>query len=110
MDTKTRTYQFALRTIAFIDNIPKDSSARVIANQLIRAATSIGANITESQACPTRRDFINFFTHALKSANETKFWLSLLKDSGKARVVCIVTLRDILGERQFLRLCRLMKQ
>ncbi|KAF0121585.1 MAG: hypothetical protein FD151_1162 [bacterium] len=52
-------------------------------DQLLRSATSIGANIIEAQAASSRKDFRNFLNHALKSANETKFWLGLLRDSGK---------------------------
>ncbi|MBL7209654.1 MAG: four helix bundle protein, partial [Dehalococcoidia bacterium] len=51
---------------------------------LLRSATSIGANVVEAQGAGSRKDYTNFFTHALKSANETKFWLGLLRDSGKA--------------------------
>jgi four helix bundle protein len=50
----------------------------------LRSGTSIGANYIEAQASSSKRDFINFFHYSLKSANETKFWLALLKDSGKA--------------------------
>ena len=71
--------------IKFIDSLDKrDFSAQIIAKQLLRAATSIGANIVEAQAGSTKRDFTNFFSYALKSANESKFWLGLLRDSGKS--------------------------
>lgn len=55
----------------------------VIGKQLLRSATSVGANIIEAKSASSRRDFINFYTHSLKSANESKFWLGLLRDSGK---------------------------
>jgi len=84
MDSKTRAYQFALKIIGFIDTLPKDMSTQTIARQLLRAATSIGANIIEAQASPSRKDFANFFSHSLKSSNETKYWLELLRDSNKA--------------------------
>lgn len=84
MDSETRTYQFALKIIKFIDKLPQDTSTQIIAKQLLRAATSIGANIIEAQASPSRKDFTNFFNHSLKSANETKYWLGLLKDAHKA--------------------------
>ena len=61
MDSKTRTYQFTLRIIRFIDSLPSDMSTKIIARQLLRAATSIGANIVEAQASPSRKDFTNFF-------------------------------------------------
>ena len=56
---------------------------QIISKQLLRSATSIGANIIEAQAGSSKKDFTNFFSHALKSANESKFWLGLLRDSKK---------------------------
>ena len=79
-----RVYRFALDIIAFVDRLPKGQVSNVIGEQLIRSATSIGANVVESQGAASRKDYANFFSHALKSANETKFWLGLLRDSGKA--------------------------
>lgn len=75
-----RAFTFARKTIALVDKFPNKRSAWVISDQLIRAATSIGANIIEAQAASSKRDFINFLNHALKSGNETKFWLALAKD------------------------------
>ena len=84
-ELKQRTYIFALEILKFIDLLSQDQSSKIIANQLLRSAMSIGANVIEAQASSTRKDFTNFFNHALKSANETKFWLGLLRDSGKAK-------------------------
>lgn len=84
MDLKERSYKYSLTIIAFIDKLSKDMSSQIISRQLLRAATSIGANIIEAQASPSKRDFTNFFNHALKSANESRYWLELLKDSSKA--------------------------
>jgi four helix bundle protein len=81
---KTRVYSFALDIIAFVDQLPRGQVSSVIGEQLLRSATSIGANVVESQGAASRKDYANFFRHALKSANETKFWLGLLRDSGKA--------------------------
>jgi len=83
MDSKIRTHKFAIKVIEFVDKLPRDTSTQIMAKQLLRAATSIGANIIEAQAGSSRKDFINFFNHALKSANETKYWLELLRDSNK---------------------------
>ena len=81
---KERSYHYALEVIALAKHLPQhDSAALIIYKQLIRGATSIGANIIEAQAGSSRKDFTNFFSYALKSANESKFWLGLLKDSGK---------------------------
>lgn len=85
LDLKERSYLYALKIIKFIDGLDKrDFSIQIITKQLLRSATSIGANIIEAQAGSTKRDFTNFFSYALKSANESKFWLGLLRDSHKA--------------------------
>ena len=85
IELKRRVYLYAIAIIKFIDRLEKrDFSIEVIAKQLLRSATSIGANIIEAQAGSTRKDFTNFFAYALKSANESRFWLGLLRDSGKA--------------------------
>jgi four helix bundle protein len=81
---KRRIYKFALEIIRFIDELPRDKTRDILCNQLLRSATSIGANVIEASSASSKKDFTNFFTYALKSANETKFWLGLLRDSGKA--------------------------
>lgn len=81
---KRRIYRYTLDSIKFIDALPKEKTTEAIGNQLLRSATSIGANIVEATAASSRKDYTNFFNHALKSANETIFWLGLLRDSGKA--------------------------
>ena len=80
---RQRVYKFALDIIKFVEAIPKEQTSRIISGQLLRNATSIGANVVEAQGAASRKDYTNFFTYALKSANETKFWLGLLQDSGK---------------------------
>ena len=79
-----RVYKFALDIIAFIEQLPKGQVSNIISEQLLRSATSIGANVIEAQGASSRKDYANFFAYALKSANETKFWLGLLQDSHKA--------------------------
>jgi len=80
---KARVYRFILKLVKFIDKLPKDTSSEIFAKQILRSGTSIGANYIEAQAASSRKDFINFFHHSLKSANESKFWLAILKDTGK---------------------------
>ena len=81
-DIRERTYAYALEIIGFLRGLPDDYIVRTVGKQLLRSATSIGANIVEAQAASSRKDFQNFYNYALKSANESKFWLGLLKDSG----------------------------
>jgi len=81
-DLKKRTYAYALDVIKFLRELPKDYISQTIGKQLLRSATSIGANITEGQSASSKKEFANFYSYSLKSANETKFWLELLRDSG----------------------------
>lgn len=79
-DLKIRTYKFSLQIIKFINTLPNKRIFWTISDQLLRSATSIGANIIEAKAASSKRDFMKFYTIALKSANETKYWLCLLRD------------------------------
>lgn len=78
---KVRAYHFAIGITRMLDKLPSDYITQTIAKQLIRSATSIGANVIEAQAASSKRDFVNFLNYALKSSNETKFWLGLLGET-----------------------------
>jgi len=80
---KARIYNFILKLVKFIDKLPKDNSSQIFAKQLLRSGTSIGANYIEAQASSSKKDFTNFFHHSLKSANESKFWLAIVRDTEK---------------------------
>lgn len=75
-----KAFDLARKVIALVNKFPNNRAAWVIADQLLRAATSIGSNIIEAQAASSRKDFVNFLNYSLKSGNETKFWLALSKD------------------------------
>ena len=81
---KNRLYDFALRLINFIDKLPQDNISRRLSDQLIRSGTSILGNYIEGQSASSKKDFTNFFNYSLKSANESKIWLCLLRDSKRA--------------------------
>ncbi|KKR03559.1 MAG: S23 ribosomal protein [Parcubacteria group bacterium GW2011_GWF2_39_13b] len=80
-DLKLRCYKFSLNIISLADILPKKKSAWIIIGQLIRSATSIGANLIEARAASSRLEFKKFYEISLKSANETKYWLCLLRDA-----------------------------
>lgn len=82
-ELKYRAYKFSIKIVQFISSLPNERVYWVITDQLIRAATSIGANIIEAQAASSKKDFINYYAISLKSANETKYWLGLLRDATK---------------------------
>jgi len=81
---KTRLYQYIVRLIKFLTKFPNDPVTRSIKGQLTRSGGSIGANYFEARGASSKRDYINYYAISLKSANETLFWLGILRDSGLA--------------------------
>ena len=82
IDIYKRVYLYAISLIRFIDGLDKkDFATQIIAKQLLRSGTSIGANIVEARACSTRKDFTHFFNHCLKSSYDSKFWLGIFRDT-----------------------------
>jgi four helix bundle protein len=95
---KKRIYDWVLRLIRFIDTLPRDSVCQVMGKQLLRSGTSVLANYVEAQSASSKKDFINFFTHSLKSSNESKVWLALLRDTGKGTTAEAKWILDELAE------------
>ena len=85
-DIKERCSIFSLDTIKFLGTLSDHYISRTMGKQLLRSATSIGANIVEAQSSPSRKDFTNFYSISLKSANETKYWLTLF---GRSKIGCM---------------------
>ncbi len=81
INIRERALDFGVEIIKLVDIIPKTPAGYIIARQLIKAATSIGANIEEAQSSPTRKDFVNKLNISLKEARESKYWLKLLQKS-----------------------------
>ena len=75
-----RAYKFSLSMINLVKDFPKDKVYTIFTDQLLRAATSIGANLIEAKSSSSKRDFIRFYEITLKSCNETIYWLGLLRD------------------------------
>jgi four helix bundle protein len=80
-DLNQRCFDFSLKIIALADRLPNKRSAWVIMDQLLRSGTSVGANLVEARSSSSRLEYKKFYEIALKSANETRYWLELLKDS-----------------------------
>jgi len=72
---------FALRIIRLYKYLNEEKREYVIAKQVYRSGTSIGANIAESRNAQSKADFINKLNIALKEADETEYWLELLFES-----------------------------
>ena len=77
-----KSYFFALDTIYLYKVLVFKQKEFVLSKQLLRSGTAIGALIREAEFAQSKKDFLNKMNIALKEANETAYWLSLLKDSG----------------------------
>ena len=95
-DLRERTFEFAVRVMKMCRVLkPADLASRVIAGQLLRAGTSIGANYEEAQVSHSRADFACKCGIALKEAREAHYWLRLLAATD---TVAELRLADILAE------------
>jgi four helix bundle protein len=86
-DIRERTFQFAVRVLREIRRLPDDPATRVVAYQLAKSATSIGADVEEADGAESRRDFVHKMSIARKEARETRYWLRIVRaailDSGE---------------------------
>ncbi len=76
-----KSYKFAIRIVKLARYLQTERKEFVISNQILRSGTSVGALIRESEFAQSKPDFISKLTISLKEANETDFWLNLLKDT-----------------------------
>ena len=73
-----KSFLFSVRIVKLARYLQEEKKEYILSKQLIRAGTSIGANIVESQQAQSRADFISKLSIALKEAAETNYWLRLL--------------------------------
>ena len=95
-------FQFSLEIIIFCEHLESQRKF-VIARQLLKSGTSIGANITEAQSAESRADFIHKFKIAAKEAEETEYWLLLCDYSAtypecKELLIKIRSLNKMIGK------------
>jgi len=75
-----KALKFGVRVVKLVQHL-EDKRQSVIARQILRSGTSIGANIAESEYASSNADFINKLQIARKEANETKYWLTLMMEA-----------------------------
>lgn len=76
-----KSYDFALEIIGLVKKFPKNNKGFIIGKQLLRAATSIGANVEKEVGAFTKNDYTYKTSLELKKARETNYWLRLVRDS-----------------------------
>ena len=90
-----RCFYFSKEVIGFIKDCKYDRIYHSMFDQLLRSATSIGANVVEGRSGSSKKDWKNFYVIALKSANETKYWLCLIKETLE---VSELTIKELIKE------------
>ncbi|WP_435255378.1 four helix bundle protein [Tenacibaculum sp. A30] len=78
---KDKSYGFALEIVRLSQYLVADKKEYVLSKQLLRSGTAVGALIREAEFAQSKKDFIHKMSIALKEANETLYWLDLLKDT-----------------------------
>jgi len=76
-----KTFAFALRIIKLSQYLKNIQKEYILSKQILRSGTAIGALLSEAKYAQSRADYLNKQYIALKEANETKYWLTLLKES-----------------------------
>ena len=90
-----RCFYFSRDVLRFVKECKYDRIHFSLFDQLVRSATSIGANVVEGKAGSSKKDWKNFYVIALKSANETKYWLCLIKETLE---VSELTIKELIKE------------
>ena len=78
---KHRSFYFSREVVRFVGAAKYERIYHSMFDQLLRSATSIAANLVEGSAGSSKKDWRNYYAIALKSANETKYWLCLIRDT-----------------------------
>ena len=93
-DLVARTRAFSLATIRLYSRLPKDTASQILGRQMLRSATSVGAQYREAQRAKSISDFLSKTEGALQEVDETGYWLELIQDSGIERDSALVALRE----------------
>jgi four helix bundle protein len=78
---RDKSYQFTIRVVRLSQHLQAEKKEYVLSRQLLRSGTAIGALLREAEFGQSKADFVSKLSIALKEANETEYWLSLLKDT-----------------------------
>lgn len=78
---KDKSYAFAIRIVRLSRFLQSEKNEFILGKQVLRSGTAIGALIREAEFGQSKADFINKMSVALKEANETEYWLCILKDT-----------------------------
>jgi four helix bundle protein len=97
---KDRTREYAVSIIQFCTALQRTTTAQVLAKQLLRAGTSVGANYREATRARTRAEFVSKIEVAIQEVEETRYWLELLfvsKTAAPAQLQLLINETDELA-------------
>ena len=98
LELKERTTVFALRVMRLAESLPKTSSGKNIAQQMVRSACSVAANYRAAQRGKSRPDFNNKISIVLEEADETEFWIELAERAELTKPALVEPLKSEAGE------------
>lgn len=79
-DIKIRTQKFAVRVVKLTSELKTKNIDYPLRDQFLRSGTSIGANVREAKASSSKKELIRFYEIALRSANETNYWIDVIEE------------------------------
>lgn len=77
-----KSYSFSLKLVLLVFKLQSEKQEFSLTKQLLKSGTAIGALVEESMHAESNKDFVHIFSIANKEANETRYWIRLLRDSG----------------------------
>ena len=95
-----KAYAFAVRIVRMYQFLSTERKEFILSKQVVRSGTSIGANVSEAGHAHTRPDFIHKLTIAAKEANETLYWLQLLRDTSYISDEAFISIEQDIRELQ----------
>ena len=109
-ELKLRTKQFSISILKSVDKLPNTLQSRIIINQLVKSATSVGANYRAVCRARSDREFVSKMNIVLEEADESQFWLEIIsemkwmnqyendiltKESGELVAIFVATLKTV---------------
>lgn len=79
-DIRVRTKKFAVRIVKLTQELKTNNVDYPLRDQLLRSGTSVGANVREAKASSSRKELIRFYEIALRSANESDYWIEVIEE------------------------------
>jgi len=96
-ELRARTRKFALRVVKMVQVLPRNAVADVLGKQVLRSATSVGANYRAACNATTRPTFLHKMSIVVEEADETVYWLEMIRD---AEIIKAEKLADLINEAE----------